>query len=156
MPLSSEKIIEELNELIRLDHDAIGAYNEAIDGIDESRLRERLRRFCGDHVRHVADLTLIVRRLGGEPPAKPAARGLSRMTLTKVAGLDDPEVVLKVMRSNENVIQKYYGECCQQDFPEEIRDVIQRHFGDEQRHCSWMEQALRARIWELPASGPIV
>ena len=42
MALSIDKQIEELNELIRFDFDAIGAYNSAINDIKELVVRDPL------------------------------------------------------------------------------------------------------------------
>ena len=49
MALSIDKQIEELNELIRFDFDAIGAYNSAIADIKEMTIRDPLTQFRGDH-----------------------------------------------------------------------------------------------------------
>src|SRR3954467_8325728 len=109
MALETKKVIEECNDLIRFDHDAIGAYDEAIDHVQEPTIKAQLTQFRGDHERHVIDLSAVVRRLGGDPPEKPGARGIIRKTLTKVAGLIGTESVLKAMRSNEEVLNKQYA-----------------------------------------------
>jgi len=148
MTLSTKEIIEECNDLIRFDHDAIGAYDEAIDNLREPVLTEPLMRFRGDHERHVLDLSAVVRRLGGNPPEHPGARGVIRKTMTKVAGLMGTEMTLKAMRSNEEVLNKQYGERLKKEFPADILDIIRRNFSDEQRHLAWVEQALQLRLWE--------
>jgi uncharacterized protein (TIGR02284 family) len=148
MTLSTKEIIEECNDLIRFDHDAIGAYDEAIDNIREPAISEPLLRFRGDHERHVLDLSAVVRRLGGNPPEHPGARGVIRKTMTKVAGLMGTEMTLKAMRSNEEVLNKQYGERLKKEFPADILDIIRRNFSDEQRHLAWVEQALQLRLWE--------
>src|SRR3982751_2422237 len=83
MALETKEIIEECNDLIRFDHDAIGAYDEAISNIAEAPIKEQLMRFRGDHERHVLDLSAVVRRLGGDPPEHPGVRGVLRKTMTK-------------------------------------------------------------------------
>src|SRR5258706_6893754 len=109
MALPTDKIIEECNDLIRFDYDAIGAYDEAIDAIDELSLKSPLIEFRADHERHVLDLSAIVRRLGGDPPQRPGARGILRKTMTKVAGLVGVEATLRAMKSNEEVLNKQYA-----------------------------------------------
>ena len=150
--LSTKEIIEECNDLIRFDHDAIGAYDEAIDGIDEMTIKDQLLRFRGDHERHVLDLSAVVRRLGGDPPERPGFRGIVRKTMTKVAGLGGTEMILKAMRSNEEVLNKQYGERLKKEFPSDILEIIRRNFADEQRHLAWVEQALQLRLWEQQPS----
>ena len=148
MALTTDKMIEELNELIRYDHDAIGAYNAAINDIHELAVRDPLIQFRGDHERHVVDLSAIVRRLGGTPVESPGLKGVVRKTMTKVAGLGGTELTLKAMRSNEEVLNKTYAHHLTLDFPDDIKEVIRQNYGDEQRHLAWVEQALQNRLWE--------
>jgi uncharacterized protein (TIGR02284 family) len=152
MALSTDKMIEELGELIRYDHDAIGAYNSAIDDIEAIEVREPLIQYRGDHERHVRNLSEIVRRLGGEPPEGPGLKGMVRKTMTKVAGLGGVELTLKAMKSNEEVLNKTYAHHLSLDFPDDIKEVIRANYGDEQRHLAFIEQALRDRIWEGPGA----
>src|SRR5215475_8737245 len=101
MAITTDKLIEELSDLIRFDHDAIGAYDEAIEKIDQTEIRTQLQQFRADHERHVVELSAIVRQHGGSPPVKPGARGIIRKTMTKIAGLMGVEATMQAMRSNE-------------------------------------------------------
>jgi uncharacterized protein (TIGR02284 family) len=148
MALTTLKIIEELNELIRFDFDAVGAYASAIDDIKEMRVRDPLLQFREDHERHILELSGIVRRRGGRPVDAPGFRGLMRKTMTKVAGLGGTELTLKAMRSNEELLNKTYAHHLSLDFPDDIKEVIRRNLGDEQRHLAWVEHALVNRLWE--------
>jgi uncharacterized protein (TIGR02284 family) len=148
MALSIEKQIEELNELIRFDFDAIGAYDAAINDIKEMTIRDPLKEFRGDHERHVMSLSEIVRRLGGAPVEHSGVAGVVRKTMTKVAGLGGTELTLKAMRSNEEVLNKTYAHHLSLDFPEDIKEIIRHNYGDEQRHLAWIDQALQNRLWE--------
>ena len=152
MALSIDKQIEELNELIRFDHDAIGAYNSAINDIKQAAIRDPLIQFRGDHERHVQNLSAIVMRLGGKPVDAPGLKGVVRKTMTKVAGLGGTELTLKAMRSNEEVLNKTYAHHLSLDFPDDIKQVIRGNYADEQRHLAWVEQALQSRLWESSAT----
>ena len=148
MALSSEKQIDELNELIRFDFDAIGAYNSAIDDVKEIQVRNTLIQFRDDHDRHVQNLSAIVERLGGRPVDSPGFKGVIRKTMTKVAGLGGTELTLKAMRSNEEVLNKTYARHLALDFPDNVKEVIRKNYGDEQRHLAWVESAIKTRSWE--------
>ncbi len=153
--LSTDKVIEECNDLIRFDHDAIGAYDEAIDAINVPQIHEKLVAFRGDHERHVTELSAVVRKLGGSPPSKPGVRGVIRKTMTKVAGLAGIETVLRAMRSNEEVLNKQYASRARQDFPADVLAIIQKNYGDEQRHLAFIESTLQNRTWEhAPTPAP--
>jgi uncharacterized protein (TIGR02284 family) len=148
MAISTDKQIEELNELIRFDYDAIGAYETAINDIKEMQCRDPLVRFKGDHERHVQNLSQIVLRLGGKPVEKPDFKGFLRKSMTKVAGLGGTEATLKAMKSNEELLNKTYSHHLSFDWPADIESVIRANYGDEQRHLAWVEQALQTRLWE--------
>ena len=153
MALTTQKIIEELNELIRYDFDAVGAYSSAIADITEITVRDPLMQFRGDHERHILELQSIVARLGGTPVDAPGFTGILRKTMTKVAGLGGTELTLKAMRSNEEVLDKTYAHHLSLDFPDDIKEVVRRNHGDEQRHLAWVEQALVKRLWESGVSA---
>jgi uncharacterized protein (TIGR02284 family) len=154
MALSTEKIIEELNELIRFDYDAIGAYDEAIDDIKEAMIRDQLVLFRGDHQRHVSELSVIVSRFGGTPPTRPGIKGVVRKTMTKVAGLAGTEATLRAMKSNEEVLNKTYIHHASMDFPADVLDRIRRNLDDERRHLAYIEQCLIDRPWETTGVHP--
>ncbi|HLL46402.1 MAG TPA: DUF2383 domain-containing protein, partial [Longimicrobiaceae bacterium] len=66
LPTDAE-LVAELNDLLQLDHDAVGAYTLAIQALPTDAHRDTLVRFREDHERHVAELTELVRRYGGAP-----------------------------------------------------------------------------------------
>lgn len=153
--LSEEKVIDECNELIRFDYDAIGAYDAAIDAMSDPPIREQLVKFRADHERHVTELSGAVRRLGGDPAERPGARGVIRKTMTKVAGLAGEEQVLRAMRSNEEVLNNQYASRANDAFPADVLTIIQKNYSDEQRHLAWVESALKNRVWEhRPGAAP--
>lgn len=155
MALSIEKQIEELNELIRFDHAAVGAYTEAIDSLqNEPSVRDPMTRFRGDHERHVSELSAQVRRLGGKPAEHVDLMGGARKVMTKIAGLVGSESVLKAMKSNEEAINKTYNHHATLDFPADILELIKRNYQDEKRHLEWVEQALQTRLWEHTPAHP--
>ena len=155
MALTTDKIIEELNELIRFDFDAVGAYDEAIQHIKEAQVAQPLQRFRGDHLRHISDLSAIVRRLGGKPVVRGDFKGLVRKTMTKIAGAMGTETALQAMKSNEDVLNEAYARHATMDFPLDILDVVKKNLGDEQRHLEWVELALHTRLWEQqPGAQP--
>jgi uncharacterized protein (TIGR02284 family) len=153
MALTIDKQIEELNELIRFDFDAIGAYDSAIDDIKQLAVRDTLIRFRGDHERHVHNLSQIVSRLGGIPVTGPDIKGVVRKTMTKVAGLGGTELTLKAMKSNEEVLNKTYAHHLSLDWPDDVKQVIRGNYSDEQRHLAWVVEALHTRLWETASDA---
>src|SRR5205807_1704898 len=92
------------NELMRLDHDSLDAYQAAIDAIaDDPMARDALVSFRTDCERHVRELEHLIRRLGGVPQTRGgASTGLVTDAATfaaQPAAID----VLKVIKANEDL-----------------------------------------------------
>lgn len=154
--MTQAKIIEELNEVLQIDLDAVGAYQTAFDAIDVAEIKNQLLLFQRDHERHITDLEAIILRCGGKPRKGADWRGMVQRGFTKVAGLVGAEGTLKAMLSNEKVTNNVYAKHCQKAFPPDILAVLQRNYGDEQRHFSWIEICLRQRLWEHQPMQPTV
>ena len=146
--LTQAKIVEELNEVLQIDIDAVGAYQTAIDAISEFEIKRQLVQFKADHERHITDLNGLITGSGGDPNKRPDLRGFVRKSFTKVAGLVGTEATLRAMLSNEKLTNDVYARHVQKAFPPDILEVLRRNYGDEQRHYSWIESCLRQRLWE--------
>jgi uncharacterized protein (TIGR02284 family) len=146
--LTKDRIVAELNELLRTDIDAVGAYETAIAAIPEAEVKRELTNFKADHERHITDLRSIIERNGGKPVVKADFKGMLQKGFTKVAGLVGTEATLRAMLQNEKVTNQMYGKGVQKGFPPDVLEVVQRNYSDEQRHFAWIDNALRQRIWE--------
>lgn len=146
--MDPSQIIDKLNELIRLDHDAVGAYDAAIHRLDVESIRARLREFQDDHRRHIAELSALVRNHGGVPVERPDAKGFILKGFTAITSMMGNEAALRAMQGNEKLTNTSYGNALRENWPPEFRDVIERNYRDEQRHLAYIEDALRNRIWE--------
>ena len=150
MSPSTEKMVEALSELIRLDYDAIGEYTTAIADVVEEDIRDPLARFREDHERHVTVLSTLVRDLGGTPPESPDLKGLLRRTMTKVAGLSGTKGTLEAMKSNEGAVAETYSHHLAMAWPPATRRIIESNYADERRHLAWVENTLSLRTWDGP------
>lgn len=156
MAIGMEQVIERLNDLIKLDVDAIGAYQQAIAACHENVIKQRLTAFQEDHRRHVDDLTRLVRNHGGEPAAaRPDVKGFFLAGMTAIRGATGTEGALKAMERNEKLTNKNYDEAARDpDLPGDVRVLIQRNLADERRHLAFIQDALRDRIWESAPANP--
>jgi uncharacterized protein (TIGR02284 family) len=152
--MDKNKMIERLNDLIALDHDAVGAYEAAIDRMDVDFLRTRLREFQEDHRRHIRDLSQAVQQLGGKPREKPDVKGFILKGFTAVTSMMGTEAALQAMRGNENLTNRTYKNALNEEWSDDIRMIIERNYRDEQRHLAFIEDALRNRVWEQAAQHP--
>jgi len=142
------KPIKELQDLIHLDMDAIGAYQKAIDACEHDFVAAKLREFQADHGRHVEELSGEITRLGGKPEVKTDLKGFFIGGLTAVASRGTHSA-LRTMKSNEQLTTSTYRKALEHgELPVGARGLVQRNYADEQRHLEWIENALRQRIWE--------
>ncbi|HVK75426.1 MAG TPA: PA2169 family four-helix-bundle protein [Kofleriaceae bacterium] len=145
-------VIDRLNDLIQLDHDAISAYDNCIERVgDDVALRTELEAFRGDHDTHVTELGDVVRDLGGTP------RGTGREARSKlVEGLSairtaiGVEGALKAMRLTEQVTNRAYEDVLDEELPASARAVVEKNLGDERRHLAAIETHLDRLRRPLP------
>lgn len=143
MAMETGEMYERINDLMHLDVDAVRAYDEAIEKVDDAEVSARLREYRQDHQRHVEDLRAAVMRVGGQPEeARPDFKGMLIEGMTKLRSAMGEEQALKAMRQNEETTNRDYREALGWDMPEDIRDIFQRGYEDEQRHLRYIEDRL--------------
>jgi hypothetical protein len=147
--MKQQEIIEELTKLYQLDVDAIAAYDAAISGIGAGTISSELSVFKLEHQRHALELAQLFLGMGTTPPAvKPDVKGGVIGAITAIRSRFGPEQALQAMRGNEQLTNTVYAKALAKPFPEEIREVVRRGHGDEQRHLAWIERAIDSRLWE--------
>jgi uncharacterized protein (TIGR02284 family) len=136
------KMLDSLNDLIALDHDAVNAYESAIKRIGNSFICERLRQYQGDHRRHIAELSQLVRNYGGEPRQHADVKGFFIQAFTAITASMGDKAALTAMKSNEELTNKKYDQALQHAWPEAVRTIISRNRDDERRHLEFVEAQL--------------
>ncbi|WP_437579947.1 PA2169 family four-helix-bundle protein [Sorangium sp. So ce887] len=143
-------VIEVLNDLIQLDRDAIAAYDQAIEACEHAHTREMLARFRDDHGRHVVDLSAHVASLGGIPAQTRDLKGKLIEGFTAITSMGD-QSALFAMRGNEELTNRQYQAALDETLTTEARVIVERNYGDEQRHLAWIKDALSRKVWEQAA-----
>ncbi|WP_437680776.1 PA2169 family four-helix-bundle protein [Sorangium sp. So ce131] len=143
-------VIEVLNDLIQLDRDAIASYEQAIKACEHVQTREMLARFRDDHARHVVDLSAHVAALGGVAAQDRDLKGKIIEGFTAITSVGDHSALL-AMRGNEELSNRYYEAALNEALTTEARDIVERNYGDEQRHLAWIKDALSRKAWEQAA-----
>lgn len=132
--------IDVLNDLIQLDHDAVQAYKQAIEKIDDVAARTDLESFQADHERHIAELSQSVRMMGGEPErAGRDLKGVLLEGLTALRSVTGTTGALRAMRTNERLTNRTYERALDAKLPAAARDVVARGREDERRHLASIE-----------------
>lgn len=145
----SQKLIDRLNKLLMLDHDAVEAYQQAIDRLDSPTCRNKLSEFQNDHRRHIGDLNRCITQYGGAPQDRTDVKGFFIKGMTSLQSMLGDEMALKAMRTNEQLTNRTYQDALDDlQMPEDVRLLVQRNRDDERRHLTWIETALQQRLWE--------
>lgn len=140
---SNEALSDELNDLARLDYDAIEAYRAAIERLESGEYRRQLGEFMKDHERHTTVLAEEVRALGGVPDE--GAGGLRMLSegAVRLGALADDKGILHAMNTNEAVINRSYVEALEKLEGHAVQQVVARNREDARRHKAWIEAELR-------------
>ena len=144
--MNREEILDNLENLIHLDVDATHAYDQAIKNVDDPLIKDKLIQFQGDHRRHIETLSTKMQELGGTPP-KPTSdfKGFFISGFTALRSLTGTKGALEAMETNERLTTSKYEKASALDLPADIAIIIRANLADEQRHLSFIREALSGR-----------
>ncbi|MEW5930942.1 MAG: ferritin-like domain-containing protein [Gemmatimonadota bacterium] len=144
-PASSE-ILDGLNDLLQLDHDAIGAYEIAIDKLQDRDHAQQIAGFKRDHERHIQELNLAIAGLGGTAKNEPHATGPFKQALQSLGGLAGDKGILIAWRTNELQVRTKYDAYASKanHWGPDLKRLVDRNALDEERHYEWVTRALEA------------
>lgn len=132
-----------LKELVKLDYDAIEAYDAAIERLEDPGYKERLGEFRQDHVRHTENLGSILRNLNEDVPEGPDMKRMLTEGKVVIAGLGGDKAVLRAMQANEKVTNTAYEKALEANGTDAAtRQTLQRNLDDERRHKAWIDEKI--------------
>lgn len=135
--------IATLNDLLQLDHDAVGAYGIAIDALTVEAHRQTLRAFRADHERHIEEITRLIQDRGGKPIQAPhLPTGVFKLAVQKAGALGGQTALLLSFKANERQGRDKYRRVAESSDDLEVADVLARAAGDEVRHYDWATRTL--------------
>lgn len=143
MTLNADSIIKKLTDVVELDYDAVAAYKEAIDRLDNASSKAKLQEFQKDHERHISDLSEVIRKEGGTPPDSGDFKKVLTKGKVQLADLAGDDAILKAMKTNEDQTNSKYESMVEEDFPDHIHTLLKRGLEDERRHRTWIETTLK-------------
>jgi rubrerythrin len=145
-PAATAEILEGLNDLLQLDHDAVGSYEIAMEKLEDRDHSGQISGFLRDHERHIRELNELIAELGGSPVNQPHATGPFKQALQSLGALGGDRGILIAFRTNElQARAKYDGYASKANgWPTAIKRVVDRNALDEERHYRWVAEALAA------------
>ncbi len=144
-PAVSE-VLDGLNDLLQLDHDAIGAYDIAIEKLEDRDHADQILGFRRDHERHIRELNEAVAGLGGTPKNEPHLTGPFKKALQALGGVGGDRGLLLAFRSNELQVRNKYDMYAAKAnlWPHHVKQLVDRNALDEERHYRWVADVLAA------------
>ena len=143
-PPATAEILEGLNDLLQLDHDAVGAYEIAMEKLSDRDHADMIAGFRRDHERHIRELNELIAELGGTPVNQPHATGPFKLALQSMGGLAGDKGVLMAFRTNELAVRTKYDAYASKanHWPSNLKRVIDGCALDEERHYRWVNDVL--------------
>jgi ElaB/YqjD/DUF883 family membrane-anchored ribosome-binding protein len=141
---STAEIIEGLNDLLQLDHDAVGAYDIAIEKLQDRDHADQIVGFRRDHERHIRELNELIAGLGGTPVNEPHATAPLKEGLQSLGGVVGDKGVLIAWRANEVLARTKYDSYARKSnhWPAHVKRVVDQNALDEERHVDWVTRVL--------------
>ena len=143
-PPATAEILEGLNDLLQLDHDAVGAYEIAMEKLEDRDHADQIAGFRRDHERHIRELNELIEELGGEPKNQPHATGPFKLALQSLGALAGDRGILMAFRTNELQVRTKYDAYAAKanQWPTAIKRVVDACALDEERHYRWVSDVL--------------
>lgn len=143
-PPATAEILEGLNDLLQLDHDAVGAYEIAMEKLNDRDHASQIAGFRRDHERHIRELSELILELGGTPKFEKHATGPFKAALQSLGGLAGDRGTLMAFRTNELQVRAKYDAYAAKanGWPTHIKRVIDACALDEERHYRWVSDVL--------------
>jgi rubrerythrin len=137
-------LVADLNDLLKLDRDAVEAYTIAIEGLENDGYREFLRLFRTDHERHIAELTGLIRAAGGTP-SEPGHRssGVFKTALQQIGRLGGDTGILFAFEANDRQTRDKYWRHADNLHAPAVRTAVRHAAEDEDRHFAWATETLK-------------
>jgi rubrerythrin len=140
---SDATLVAELNDLLRLDQDAVQAYGIAIGALRNESYRQSLASFRADHERHIDELDILIRSHGGAAINLPhLSSGPFKLALQALSAVGGERAILLAFKANERQVRDRYRASARDLHTADVTSVLARAAEDERRHYLWVLETL--------------
>ncbi|WP_424140734.1 DUF2383 domain-containing protein [Roseomonas chloroacetimidivorans] len=131
-----------VENLLLLEHDAIAAYEQTIERLENPSYKAEIAEFKSDHDRHVQELTQLAAAVGAAPYQEGDAKQMLTTGKVALASIMGDSAILTAMRSNEeDTVTAYDRASRHTEATPEALAIFKRAYADELRHREWMSNA---------------
>jgi rubrerythrin len=132
-----------IEDFILLEHDAIAAYDAAIERLEAPEHKAKVEEFRKDHQRHLDELMQTATTHGANVPTEGDFKEILTTGKVKLAAMvGGDSAILRAMSTNEDdTIAAYRNGAENERAPAEMKPFFQSALQDEERHKAWMTEA---------------
>lgn len=131
-----------IEALLKLEYNALEAYDETIERLENKQSAQKIAEFRQDHLQHVQALKECGMPHGIDVDG-PGAKSLLTAGKIKIADMvGNDGAILTAMKTNEYETVMAYENACKKDFLTlALRALCEKGLADEKRHRDWMDRA---------------
>jgi len=138
-----EKTQKALAELVKVEYQAIAAYEEALTENEDGKLRRRYERFLRDHERQARDLNNRLVELGGEPVEAGAGSGKVKAGLWgRITGMLGDTASIGGMYAGAKQGVQIYLKHLDDVHDAKALGTIRRNLENKQDEIQWLEEQM--------------
>lgn len=145
--MKNQNFLKVLVDLAQLDIDAESAYEQALTRINNKGYYEEIAKFRDDHLDHINDLSVLIRKYGGQSPERTLDfKGYLIEGFTSLRSITGLVGALKAMEMNEVLTNKIYKNALNNEdiknWPEDVISLIKKNYFDEVKHLAYIRDAI--------------
>jgi uncharacterized protein (TIGR02284 family) len=129
--METDDVISTLNNLIETCKDGQEGFQQAAEGVQNSRLKSLFYEFSQQRSQFAGELQTLVQDLGGDPETSSSTAGaLHRGWInikSAITGQDD-EAILNECERGEDVAKNVYKETLEEALPANIASIVQNQY----------------------------
>lgn len=128
MESNQERVIENMNELLKLCNDGAQGYNNAAEGVENTELKTIFHRLSQQRKGFAEDLKAEIRSMGGDIDDSRDVEGIVHNTWVKIKAAitaNDTESIIEACKTGEEYAFKKYEELLKDnELPENIKNML--------------------------------
>lgn len=143
---TQKSFTQAIKELVELDYDALGAYESAINNLENPEYKKKFEEFKLDHQRHITELSAFLSRCNETAPSGPD--NMKKVLVkgkVELASLFGDQNILSAMLSNEedtNTAYERINARIGESADKEIAKIIAGGLADERKHRDWIQSKI--------------
>lgn len=144
--MQPEELVELLADLRQGSVDARHAYEHVVDKIEDKIMRDRLVTFLDNHKRHTTELTekMLTLKQDLEVNVSQDIKGYILEMLASIGSAIDTKNGLRGLLPVEEMVNRRYREAVSSGTPEEVHEMLRKHFSDVKIHLDYITSNLQA------------